>query len=145
MLTIVCIKQLALHKSAARYLMDRSTPAPCFTRCGGHWTPRLSWLQHRVHATIYDFNNAGKKHGACDVVSMVVVLVCRASHICYVSVYLLQHSNNSNIHNSPSCPSVVETTNKERNKQQNPRIAGSQSVLLSSHWTESCMCLLWKL
>ena len=50
----------------------------------------------------------------------------------------LQHFNNGNIHNSPSCPSVVETTNKERNKQQNPRIAGSQSV----YSTESCMHVL---
>ena len=47
----------------------------------------------------------------------------------YVAVY---PPNNSKIHNLPSCPSVVETTSRKKNKQQNPRIAGSQCVLLST-------------
>lgn len=50
----------------------------------------------------------------------------RACYLC------LRRSIPSKIYNLLSCPSVVETTSKKRNKQQNPRIAGSQCVLLST-------------
>ena len=97
--------------------MNAKWPSPCYTKCGGYWMPRLT--------------NFNSKHG-----SVWHVCLCGSTikwaelaiHV-YVAVY---PPNNSKIHNLPSCPSVVETTSRKKNKQQNPRIAGSQCVLLST-------------
>lgn len=97
--------------------MDAKWPSPCYTKCGGYWMPRLT--------------NFNSKHGSVWHVCLCGSTIKWAELAIYVYVAVYP-PNNSKIHNLPSCPSVVETTSRKKNKQQNPRIAGSQCVLLST-------------